>query len=59
MKQKINDNSAKVPNVYFEEAYVTIPTDSTKRWRKNFFWQIIRFFVLNFKMMKIVVGGHS
>lgn len=47
------------PNMYYEEAYAAMPTGTTKFWRKNIFWQIIKFFILNIKMMRIVVGGHS
>lgn len=44
---------------YKEEDYPPIPNRMTRFWRKNFLWQIFRFFVLNFKIMKIIVGGHS
>lgn len=36
-----------------------MPTRSTRFWRKFFPWQIIRFFVLNLKIMRIIIGGHS
>jgi hypothetical protein len=35
------------------------PTGSTRFWRKFFPWQVVRFFVLNFKIMRIIIGGHS
>ncbi|MEN8153333.1 MAG: hypothetical protein ABFR75_04865 [Acidobacteriota bacterium] len=44
---------------YTEDSYPPIPTRSTKFWRKFIPWQVIRFFVLNIKILKIVVGGHS
>jgi primase-polymerase (primpol)-like protein len=40
-------------------SYATEPTGWTKFWRTSFLKQIIRFFVLNLKIMRIVVGGHS
>jgi len=44
---------------YFEEAYPPVPSKATMFWRKNPIWQLVRFFVINLKMMRIVVGGHS
>uniref|UniRef100_Q3AS79 Uncharacterized protein n=1 Tax=Chlorobium chlorochromatii (strain CaD3) TaxID=340177 RepID=Q3AS79_CHLCH len=44
---------------YYDEAYPPVPSKRVLYWRKNLPWQIIRFFVLNFKIMRIVVGGHS
>jgi len=44
---------------YSEMSYATLPTSKTKFWRHFVPLQIIRFFVLNLKIMKIVVGGHS
>ncbi len=44
---------------YYDEAYPPVPSKSTLYWRKNLLWQLIRFFVLNVKMLRIVVGGHS
>lgn len=44
---------------YSEMAYATEPTKWTKFWRTSFILQLIRFFVLNLKIMRIVVGGHS
>lgn len=48
-----------IVNGYKDEAYPPIPTRSIKFWRKAFLWQIYRFFVLNLKIMRIIVGGHS
>jgi len=39
--------------------YPPYPTRTTRFWRKFFPWQVIRFFVLNLKIMRIIIGGHS
>lgn len=44
---------------YSNLSYATEPTRWTKFLRTFFILQIIRFFVLNLKIMRIVVGGHS
>ncbi|ABB22962.1 hypothetical protein [Pelodictyon luteolum] len=44
---------------YFDEAYPPVPEKSTLFWRKFVPWQLIRFIILNVKMIRIVVGGHS
>ncbi len=44
---------------YKDEDYPPLPTRATRFWRKFFPWQIFRFFVLNLKIMRIVVGGHN
>jgi hypothetical protein len=44
---------------YSEQNFVTVPGKSTRFWRRFWPWQMIRFIVLNLKMMRIVVGGHS
>ncbi|MEQ6121208.1 hypothetical protein [Reichenbachiella sp. MALMAid0571] len=44
---------------YSEVSFATVPGKSTRFWRNFWPWQIIRFIVLNLKMMRIVVGGHS
>ena len=44
---------------YYDEAYPPVPTRATRFWRRNIIWQLYRFFVLNLKMMRIIVGGHS
>ena len=48
-----------IVNGYKDEAYPPIPTKSTRFCRKFFPWQLIRFFILNLKIMRIVIGGHS
>lgn len=52
----INRNSVEA---YKDESYPPVPTKTTRFWRKFFPWQVIRFFVLNLKIMRIVIGGHS
>ncbi|HNX12245.1 MAG TPA: hypothetical protein PK664_01820 [Paludibacteraceae bacterium] len=44
---------------YSEASFATEPTKWTKFWRTSILFQLIRFFVLNLKIMRIVVGGHS
>jgi len=44
---------------YYEESYPPLPTRATKFWRQNILKQIIRFIVLNLRIMRIIVGGHS
>lgn len=44
---------------YKDEYYPPIPTKRTKFWRKFILFQIYNFFKLNYKIMKIVVKGHS
>jgi len=44
---------------YYEEAYPPLPTRTTRNLRKNLFFQFYRFIVLNLKMMRIIIGGHS
>lgn len=44
---------------YSEESYPPVPTKSTRFWRRFVPWQIVRFIVLNIKIIRIVVGGHS
>ncbi|MFZ4725451.1 MAG: hypothetical protein ACOYMD_08370 [Paludibacter sp.] len=51
------ENNKTIP--YSDLSYATEPTALTKFLRTFFILQIIRFFVLNLKIMKIVVGGHS
>lgn len=46
-------------NPYSEESYATVPTGWTKFWRTCILYQIFRFFVVGFKVVRIVVGGHS
>lgn len=47
------------PRAYYEQAYSSIPTKLTRFWRKEIFYQSYRFIVLNIKIIKIVVLGHS
>ena len=51
--------SSNIVKGYYEEAYPPVPTRRTTRLRKNVIWQFFRFIVLNLKMMRIIVGGHS
>lgn len=44
---------------YYEESYSPLPSKATSFWRRNVIWQLVRFFVLNLKIMRIIVGGHS
>jgi len=44
---------------YYDESYPPLPTKSTRFWRRNLLWQACRFVVLNLKIMRIIVGGHS
>jgi hypothetical protein len=44
---------------YSQLSFATEPTKQTKFWRRFFPLQIIKFFTLNLKIMRIVVGGHS
>jgi hypothetical protein len=48
-----------IPKGYKDEHYPPIPTRTRKFLRKCWLFQIIRFFVLNLKIMRIVVGGHN
>ena len=49
----------KIAMGYKDESYPPVPTKMTLFWRRCFLYQIWRFFVLNLKIMRIVVGGHS
>jgi len=51
------DKEKNIP--YSNMSYGTEPTKMTKFWRRCFIKQIIRFFMLNLRVMRIVVGGHS
>jgi hypothetical protein len=44
---------------YSDESYPPVPTRATRFWRSCAAWQLVRFLVLNLKIMRIVVGGHS
>lgn len=44
---------------YSSSSYSTLPTRKTRFFRKCVIWQFFRFAVLNLKIMRIIVGGHS
>jgi hypothetical protein len=44
---------------YYEESYPPLPTKTTKFWRRSLMLQSVRFIVLNLRIMRIIVGGHS
>ena len=44
---------------YAEYAFATRPSKMTLFWRRCIVKQIFMFFKLNFKIMKMVVKGHS
>lgn len=44
---------------YTPESYAPMPTKATLFWRSFVPWQLVRFMLLNIKILKIVVGGHS
>lgn len=44
---------------YSQTSFATEPTGWTKFIRTCILYQLVRFFVLNLKIMRIVVGGHS
>ncbi|MEI7677362.1 MAG: hypothetical protein WCJ03_11325 [Bacteroidales bacterium] len=44
---------------YSAISYATEPTRMTKFWRTCIIYQAIRFVVLNLRIMRIVIGGHS
>jgi hypothetical protein len=44
---------------YSEESYPPMPTKATLFWRRFWPWQVIRWIILNIKILRIVVGGHS
>jgi len=52
----MNTNKARA---YYDEAYPPVPTKAISFWRRCILWQIVRFIVLNLKIMRIIVGGHS
>ena len=39
-------------------SFATKPTDSTKALRTNLLWQLIRFVVINLKMIRIIRKSH-
>ncbi len=44
---------------YSQMSFATEPTEQTKFWRKFLPIQLYKFFSLNLKIMRIVIGGHS
>jgi hypothetical protein len=44
---------------YYEEAYPPLPTKATMFFRRNLIYQFFRFIILNLKIMRIIIGGHS
>lgn len=56
----MNNIHERLQNTPYEvQAFATRPTKFTLFWRRCLIKQIIKFFTLNFKIMRIVVGGHS
>lgn len=49
----------KVIRAYKDEYYPPVPTARTKRMRTNWIVQFYNFIRLNYKIMRIVVKGHS
>jgi hypothetical protein len=49
----------KVIRAYKDEYYPPIPTRGTQRRRTNILIQLFAFLRLNYKIMRIVVKGHS
>jgi len=47
------------PKVYYDEAYPPVPLGFVRFMRKCIIWQLFRFLVLNYKVMRIVAFGHS
>ena len=52
-------NDKKLAKANKDEFYPPIPTSTTKFWRTNYLYQLFKFFMLNLKIMRIVVKGHS
>jgi len=44
---------------YYDESYTPMPTKATRFWRRNILWQAFRFVVLNIRIVRIIVGGHT
>jgi hypothetical protein len=44
---------------YIDEYYPPMPTRATKHFRKNPFYQLYKLTRLNYKIMRIVIKGHS
>jgi hypothetical protein len=46
------------PHSYAPDYYSPLPTRATRFWRNFIPWQIMRFIVINYKIIKIVVKWH-
>jgi hypothetical protein len=44
---------------YSEQYYPPTPNNFTLFLRRSILFQIIRFFILNYKILKILIKGHS
>jgi hypothetical protein len=44
---------------YSDFTYAPVPTKMTIFWRRCIVWQAWRWLILNIKILRIVVGGHS
>lgn len=44
---------------YTQSYYSPMPTKATQFWRRCVLWQIVRFILLNLKILKIVVRDHT
>lgn len=52
-------NTKQKTDSYSNISYATEPTKMVKFMRNCFIYQLFNFFKLNFKIMRIVAGGHS
>jgi hypothetical protein len=59
INNKSNTMAKNIVRGYYEESYPPLPTKATKFWRRNLLKQAVRFMVLNLRIMRIIVGGHS
>ena len=53
------DEKKKEIRAYHDYYYPPIPTKRTSYWRRNLLYQFYKFWQLNYKIMRIVVKGHS
>ena len=56
MAKEVNQNRTVA---YSDESYPPMPTKTTMFFRRCIIYQAWRWLVLNIKIMRIVVGGHS
>ena len=54
-----NKDSTKKSHAYSQESYPPMPTKFTLFFRRCIIYQLWRMLVLNIKILRIVVGGHS